>query len=148
MVRSLASLLCIFLATACGSGGAGGPTQLPARSETAPTLIQPSPSTPGLVIHGRVRLSDGTGLANVTICHNFASYSGAAIAVTDLMGYYEATFISIPGDEMIGAWALLPGYTFEPKIVRWRHYHGYEERTLDFVATPSSATYVPPVPCL
>lgn len=147
MARLLASLLCIFFVTACGSRGSAGATQSPARSETAPTLIQPSPSTPGLVIHGRVRLSDGTGLANVTICRNFASYSGAAIAVTDQTGYYEATFVGIPGDEMIGAWALLPGYAFEPQIVRWRHYHGYEERTLDFVASPSSATYVPPGPC-
>ena len=102
---------------------------------------------PGLLLRGHVRLKDGTGLANVNICRSFASYEGTVVGKTDQTGAFEAAFVSIPGDEMVGVWAVEAGYTFEPAMVRWRHYHGYEEQTLDFVATASSATDVPPAAC-
>lgn len=147
MTRFLAWFLCVVLVTACSSPGSIGPTPPSAPSEIAPTSIEASTSTPGLVIRGHVRLSDGTGLPNVIICRNFASYPGTAVARTDQTGNYQATFVAIPGDEMVGVWALLSGYTFEPQAVRWRHYHGFEGQTLDFLGIPSSATDVPPVPC-
>jgi hypothetical protein len=128
---------------ACSAVGTVVPT-LP------PTPTRVSASTPGLLLRGHVRLKDGTGLAglaNVVICRNFASYQGSVVGTTDQTGMYQAGFVGIPGDEMVGVWPLLQGYTFSPATVRWRHYHGYEERTLDFVASASSATDVPPAAC-
>ncbi len=116
---------------------------------TPPTEVVPTTPTPGIIVHGYVKLEDGTGLPGVTICRNFASYNGVVVATTDANGYFQSDFAFIPGDEMIGVWALAPGYTFDPPSYRWRHYYGPEERPLDFMAMPAStaATPTPPAPC-
>ena len=147
MTRFFAWLLCISLVTACNWPSAASPTSPPSLTGTAPTPAEASTSTPGLVIRGHVRLSDGAPLTNVIICLNFASYPGQVVARTDQTGYYQSNFVPIPGDEMIGVWALLAGYSFEPQTVRWRHYHGFEEQVLDFAASATSATAPPPAAC-
>ncbi len=147
MTRLVVWLLCIFLVSACSTGGTVSHAASPALPATVSASSDALPSTPGLVIRGRVRLSDGTGLANVVICRNFASYPGSVAARTDSSGNFNSAFVAIPGDEMIGVWPLLAGYTFEPKLVSWRHYYGYEEKMLDFVAVPTLATDIPPTAC-
>ncbi|MCG8347019.1 MAG: fibronectin type III domain-containing protein [Chloroflexales bacterium] len=106
---------------------------------------QAATTEPGLVITGHVRLhnSNGPGLENVTIYRRFASYPGVQVAVTDANGYYDSGYAYIPGEEMVTVWAEKDGYVFEPQQYYWRHYYGYEERELDFVATPV-ATLPPP----
>jgi hypothetical protein len=81
------------------------------------------------------------------VCRTFAAYPGEAVATTDQDGHYQAEYVSIPGDEMVGVWPELEGYSFEPKLYYWRHYHGHEVRSLDFVALPTTATDVPPAHC-
>jgi hypothetical protein len=73
----------------------------------------------------------------VTILRSYASYAGTEVATTGEDGTYASDFARIPGDEMVTVWAELEGYTFEPRSHSWRHYYGYEVRTLDFVATPA-----------
>ena len=114
------------------------------------TVSPPAPAAttqPGLDLRGQVRLTDGSGVATARLCRAFAAYPGEAVATTDQDGYYQAEYVNIPGDEMVGVWAELEGYSFEPKLYYWRHYHGHEVRTLDFVAIPTTATDVPPAPC-
>lgn len=124
------------------------PTPPPSLTPTlTPTLAVPLTATPGLVVRGHVRLQDGSGLPGVTICRNYASYPGVVVATTDADGYFQTDFAFIPGDEMVSVWPLAAGYTFQPDSVRWRHYYGPEDRTLDFVASPTSATAVPFFPC-
>lgn len=92
---------------------------------------------PGLVLRGCVRVGDmtsGKALDGVSIYRNFASYEAVLVATTDASGYYESAYQYIPGDEMVGVYAQKDGYTFEPSIVRWRHYYGYEVNTIDFTA--------------
>ncbi len=131
-------------------------TPPPTHTPTPPPTVQPTtppPSvvaitqTPGLVVSGYVLLQDGTGLAGVTICRNFASYNGTVVATTDADGFFRSDFAFVPGDEMVGVWPLAPGYTFDPPSYSWRHYFGLEERPLDFVASPGSTTATPPAPC-
>ncbi len=98
-------------------------------------------------MHGRVTLADGSGLADVAICRNFASYAGTVVATTDANGYYTAQFAFIPGDEMVGVWPSLSGYVFDPPNYYWRHYYGFEDNNLNFVASQAAATAVPPSPC-
>ncbi len=102
---------------------------------------------PGLIIRGYVRLADGTGVADVSICRNYASYPGTIVAKTDANGYFESQFAFIPGDEMVGVWPQAAGYSFQPDNYRWRHYYGSEDRSLEFVATLSMATAAAPFPC-
>ncbi len=102
---------------------------------------------PGLIIRGYVRLADGTGVPDISICRNFASYPGTVIAKTDANGYFESTFAFIPGDEMVGVWPMAAGYTFKPDNYRWRHYYGAEDRSLEFIAILSQGAAVPPFPC-
>ncbi len=102
---------------------------------------------PGLIIRGHVLLVDGTGVPNVSICRNFASYPGTVVAMTDANGYFQSDFASIPGDEMVSVWPMAPGYTFKPDNYRWRHYYGSEDRSLEFIAVPSLGTAVAPFPC-
>jgi len=78
----------------------------------------------------------GASLADVKIYRRYASYPGVLLATTDQDGYYQSDLAYVPGDEMVTAWAELDGYTFEPEHYYWRHYYGYESRTLNFVATP------------
>jgi hypothetical protein len=103
-----------------------------------PTPTSTAPPAAGLVIQGHVWLSieEGVGLAEVKIYRRYASYSGVLVATTDQDGYYKSDFASIPGDEMVTIWAELEGYAFEPEQYYWRHYYGYESRTLNFVAAP------------
>lgn len=107
-------------------------------STAPPTPTSTAPPAAGLVIQGHVWLSveEGAGLAEVKIYRRYASYSGVLVATTDQDGYYKSDFASIPGDEMVTIWAELEGYAFEPEQYYWRHYYGYESRTLNFVAAP------------
>lgn len=126
------------------------PTPSPSSTPTqtaSPTPTVPLTPTPGLIISGYVKLPDGSGLAGVKICRNFASYNGVVVATTDATGFYQSSFVYIPGDEMVSVWALAPGYTFDPPSYSWRHYFGPEARPLDFMASPGSATATPPAPC-
>ena len=123
------------------------PTVAVAATTIVPVIDTPLTPQPGLIIRGTVQLADGTGLANVSICRNFASYPGTVVAKTDANGNFESAFAFIPGDEMVGVWPLAPGYTFRPESYRWRHYYGSEDRGLDFIATLSGGTAAPPFPC-
>ena len=153
MLRILLASMCLSLAAGCGPAGGTLPsatvavTAIPAPASSPATIPPQLALTPGFVFSGDVRLNDGTGLANVTICRNFASYPGEAIATTDQSGHYQAAFVFIPGDEMIGVWPIAAGYTFSPQSYRWRHYYGSEDRNLDFLAVPGPASPVPPAPC-
>ena len=91
---------------------------------------------PGLIIQGDVRLNDasGPGLPDVRIYRSYASYPGDVVATTDQAGHYETEFAYIPGDEMVTVRAEKEGYTFDPPQYYWRHYHGREVRTLNFIA--------------
>ncbi len=120
------------------------PTPAPNIPPTLETAISP---TPGVIVRGHVRLADGSGLPGIPICRNFASYPGVVVATTDADGYFQSDFAFIPGDEMVSVWPNATGYTFQPDNIRWRHYYGPEDRTLDFVASPASATAVPLFPC-
>ena len=102
-------------------------------SETFPAAL--NSATPGLLVRGKVTGADGHGLEGVSICRRFASYPGATIATTDPNGTFSADFSIIPGDEMVAVWPELAGFRFEPPMVYWRHYYGFEETTLDFTAS-------------
>jgi len=78
----------------------------------------------------------------VQIYRTLANYSGQIAATTDANGYYRSDFWDIPGDETINVWAVQEGTVFDPPVYYWRHYHGREDRTLDFTAT-STATVTP-----
>jgi hypothetical protein len=93
----------------------------------------------GVRIAGQVALNDGSGLANVSICLGLAAYPGEIIATTDSTGNFHSELEFIPGDENVTVWAELEGYTFDPPDYRWRHYHGLEERNLNFSAIKSSS---------
>jgi len=118
----------------------------PAITATASPTPTASPSS-GLVIQGHVRLGSpsGPGLGNVTIYRSFAAYPGTPVATTDATGYYRSGFQYIPGDETVTVWAEKDGFTFDPSNYSWRHYFGYESRTLDFVAlfTPTAFVHLP-----
>jgi hypothetical protein len=127
-------VILIFLLAACN---------LPAPASRAETpTVTPSPEPQptssdrtGLVVRGHVTLH-GVGLAGVEIHQRFSAYPATLIAITDENGYYESDFIPIPGDEMVSIEPELAGYTFDPPYYYWRHYHGYDENTLDFTAIP------------
>lgn len=112
---------------------------------TTPTPTPTPTHPPGLVIQGHVRLNDagGPGLGSVEIYRSFAAYPGDLVASTDGAGQYWTGFMFIPGDETITMWAEREGYTFDPERYSWRHYFGYESRTLDFVAHPYTPTPTP-----
>ena len=107
-------------------------------SATMTVTLPPVTPTPenrtGMIIRGHVTLN-GVGLAAVKIYKRFSAYPRDLIALTDENGYYESDFIGIPGDEMVSIEAELAGYTFDPPFYYWRHYHGFEDTTCDFVAT-------------
>lgn len=127
----------------------GAFTPTPTRTVTPPPTSTPVVPTvtpqPGLVIRGRVRLNNagGPGLGGVNIYRSFASYPAALVAVTDPNGNYVSAFQYIPGDEMVTVYAQLDGYVFEPVQYNWRHYGGYEDRTLDFLAYPPPPSPTP-----
>ncbi len=132
----------LLLLSACAGLQSNQPTPMaPTVSPTGQPAVQaPSPSV-GLVVLGSVTL-DGKPLSGVEIFRSYASYSGEVVATSGKDGTYRSEFMFIPGDEMVTVWAELEGYAFMPENVYWRHYHGYEERTLDFSAlkvTPAPA---------
>jgi hypothetical protein len=100
-------------------------------------------TAPGLVVSGSVRSSNGTGVENVAIYINYASYPGRLIAATGASGDYKSDFYPIPGDEMVSVWAERSGVLFLPKLCYWRHYYGYETKTCDFVIQPVANIYLP-----
>jgi len=142
MQRALFILLYLVTFVACslsfqGSTDHDSVTSVPF---TSTPVITPRP---GLLVEGHVYLQDGSGLAGARIYRKFASYPGVLVATTDSNGYYRCEFQPIPGDEMVGVWAELEGYNIVPKdstwtweqgTYSWRHYYGYEERTLEFIA--------------
>ena len=122
--------LCVFLLAACN---------IPIPAPPVPTAtVTPSPTipqnTPGLIVRGHVTVN-GVGLAGVEVYKRFSAYPWERIATTDENGYYESEFIFIPGDEMVSIKVELEGYSFEPPYYYWRHYHGFEDTTSDFVAS-------------
>ena len=136
-------------------GSGATPSATATESPSAAPVLSPTPgsrpaivetTTTGLIINGNVRLENGTPLANVQICRNFAAYNGKTVAVTDERGRYEAALAFIPGIETIGVWPKLAGFTFDPPFYDWVHYYGLETRTLDFVAKISYGTPGPPFP--
>lgn len=141
---TLAVFLPMILLAACAPLPAPRPTDTPL---SVPTVETPLTPRPGLTVRGYVRLADGSGLAGVSICRNYASYDGTVVATTDANGYFESAFAPIPGDEMVGVWPVAAGYTFQPEYERWRHYYGAEERSLEFVASPGSADATPMLVC-
>ena len=88
--------------------------------------------TPGLVVYGDVRDSNGVGLANVDIYRSYSAYPGELIATTDPDGHYESDFYYIPGDEMVTVYAKQAGLEFKPEYYYWRHYYGNEKVECDF----------------
>ncbi|MGW8227219.1 MAG: carboxypeptidase-like regulatory domain-containing protein [Anaerolineales bacterium] len=103
------------------------------------TAASPSAEQIGVRIAGHVALNDGSSLANVSIYLSLAAYSGEQIALTDKDGDFLSGLKHIPGDENVTVWAELDGYTFQPAFYHWRHYHGLEERTLNFSADRSTS---------
>jgi hypothetical protein len=158
-VPPLITLLGAAIALACtlvtqSAGNRVPYTSAPSSTPEAPTLppaaTQPAPgltATPGLLLHGSVHKADGTALEGVIICRSLASYSGAPVAITDGGGDFAAQFIVIPGDEMITVWPYVEGYSFDPPLVYWRHYHGFEASTLTFVASVALPDATPATPC-
>jgi hypothetical protein len=135
-VRIAILLLLVLALSACA--GPAPVTPSPAVPPTEKIITQdksPLPET-GLVIQGKVTL-DGRPLEGVKIYRSFASYEGEVVAVTGKDGTYRSEFIFIPGDEMVTVRAELKGYTFKPDKEFWRHYHGYEERIVDFAGAKS-----------
>jgi hypothetical protein len=104
------------------------PTQQPVTQDNSAT------KETGLILQGTVTL-DGSPLEGVRIYRSFASYEGEVVAVSGKDGTYRSEFMFIPGDEMVTVWAELEGYTFTPEQDYWRHYYGFEERTVDFKAS-------------
>ncbi len=111
------------------------PTSKPTRPTEGPG--------PGIIVHGTVKLADGTALENVNMYVAFASYGGTLAATTNSNGYYSSDYIYIPGDETVRVWPEAAGYRFKPADgsaiwtgteFYWRHYHGFEEQNLDFTA--------------
>jgi hypothetical protein len=113
---------------------------------TSSEVLQKTPTpegAPGLVVSGSVRKADGTGLENVSIYANYASYPGRLIARTDSAGIYQSDFNPIPGDEMVSVWAERSGFLFQPELCYWRHYYGYEARKCDFEVLPAAKIFLP-----
>lgn len=137
-----AAILSLLLALALGASlwcAAAG-----VESAKPPPSIAAEP-TPGLIIQGHVWLEKegGTGQSGADIYRSYAAYPGTVVATTGADGFYQSDFYYIPGDEMVTVWAELDGYRFEPALYYWRHYYGYEVRTLDFVASTPYTCYMP-----
>jgi hypothetical protein len=136
LVRISILLLLVLALSACaGPAGLTPSPAVPTTEKIIPQNNSPVPET-GLVIQGTVTL-DGSPLEGVKIYRSFASYKGEVVAITGKDGTYRSEFIFIPGDEMVTVRAELEGYSFTPDNEYWRHYHGYEERTVDFVGAKS-----------
>jgi hypothetical protein len=135
--RMVVLLMLVLVLSACAGTALITPspvvsTLLP--TELSVTRVNTATGQTGLVVQGTVTL-DEKPLEGVRIYRSFASYKGEVVAVTGKDGTYRSEFMYIPGDEMVTVWAELEGYAFTPENVYWRHYHSYEERTLDFTAS-------------
>jgi hypothetical protein len=136
-LRMTAFLMLVLALSACAGTAPIRPTLVaPTTPPTEQSVTQDNSAIEetGLVLLGAVTL-DGSPLEGVKIYRSFASYEGEVVAVTGKDGTYRSEFMFIPGDEMVTVWAELEGYTFTPENVYWRHYYGYEERTVDFIAS-------------
>ncbi len=140
--RELIIFLCTVAVVACNFSRTKSTHQVIVPSNSRPSTPAITPR-PGLQIEGHVTKQDGSGLTGVRIYRKFASYSGVLVATTDPTGYYRGEFLPIPGDEMVSVYAEIEGYSIIPKdststwqtgSYYWRHYYGYEEKILDFVA--------------
>jgi hypothetical protein len=159
MPRAIPLSLLPLLITTCSLPGrlAAAPVTAPAATTRPPspsaTVASPSQTppgleaTPGILLRGTVKLRDGTGLADVSICRSFASYGGRKVAQTDRDGIFSSEFTTIPGDEMVTVWPYRAGFTFQPESMYWRHYHGFEDAVFDFVASPGEASGPFPADC-
>ena len=114
------------------------PTALPPYPVDIPTIAPEIKATPGLIVHGFVRLVDGTPLSDIIICRSFSAYPGQPVAITDNNGYFHSDFTYIPGDEMVSLWPFAEGYAFEPACYGWRHYGGFSRALYEFMARPTS----------
>lgn len=133
-LRTAVFLVLLLALSACAGAAPIKPTRVvPPKLPTEQSVTQDNSATKetGLVLQGTVTL-DGKPLDGVKIYRSFASYEGEVVAITGKDGTYRSEFMFIPGDEMVTVWAELEGYTFAPENVYWRHYYGYEERTVDF----------------
>jgi hypothetical protein len=137
--RSSLLITAAILLALSACAGTAPVTSSPVASTVPPTEqfihqdISPVAVT-GLLLKGTVTI-DGRPLEEVKIYRSFAAYKGEVVAVTGKDGTYRSKFMAIPGDEMVTVWVELEGYTFMPENVNWRHYYGYEERTVDFKAS-------------
>src|SRR5512140_2158285 len=121
------TLLCLVLLAACAPQAVPTPAaplitppsteaSIPEAPVTVPQVIEtPLTPQPGLIVRGTIQLADGTGVANIRICRNFASYPGQVVAATDANGVFETAFVFIPGDEMVSVWPMADGYSFQPE---------------------------------
>lgn len=133
--------LLLLLLCACGLPAAAltaTPAATPAPSVTPTSAITPEP---GLLLRGSVRLPDGAPLEGAAIFRAYASYPGEQVAVSGADGHFQSALMPIPGDEMVRVWAELEGYALQPEapgcdqgVCAWRHYFGFEEREINFVA--------------
>jgi hypothetical protein len=133
-LRMSVLLMLVLVLSACAGTAPIAPSPVvPTVLPTEQSVTQDNSATgeTGLVVQGTVTL-DGRPLEGVKIYRSFASYEGEIVAVSGKDGTYRSEFMFIPGDEMVTVWAELDGYTFTPENEYWRHYYGYEERTLDF----------------
>jgi hypothetical protein len=142
--KSFISLvILLLLLSACAELPANQPTPMaPTVSPTGQSVLQETTPSAGLVLQGNVTVN-GKPLAGVRIFRSYASYPGEVVATSGKDGTYRSEFMFIPGDEMVTVWAELEGYAFTPENVYWRHYHGYEERTLDFSVVKVTPAPVP-----
>lgn len=101
---------------------------------------------PGVRIYGHVALQDGSSIADARIYLSLAAYPGELIATTDGNGDFQSGIKLIPGDENVTIWVELEGYSFSPSTVSWRHYHGFEEPTLNFTGNHSGLPTITPDP--
>jgi hypothetical protein len=142
MRRGFFIVLCIATVMACNLSYQGSTNQDIVTSVPSISTVSITPQ-PRLSVKGHVYLRDGSGLAGARIYRRFASYPGVLVATTDETGYYRCEFVPIPGDEMVSVWSELEGYSITPKDstwtwekgkYSWRHYNGFEERVMDFIA--------------
>jgi hypothetical protein len=83
-----------------------------------------------------------TGVPGVEILMSISGENMGVVAVTGENGFYESDFIAYEGDAEIRVWPAKEGFTFESQMNEWRHYHGYEERRVDFLAVPEETGLV------
>jgi hypothetical protein len=99
--------------------------------------------TPGMMVSGSVRNSNGMGVENIAIYAKYSSNPDNLIATTDAAGNYHSAFYAIPGVQMVTVWVEQSGLLFQPETYSWRHFAGYEIKRFDFLAQPGRKIYFP-----